>query len=94
MLSSLDPAGTSGVESLLPHADPSDDGMERWAKREDALQQAPGVPVVLLKPAPVRVRSILANAIAYTVTDVLVEWDGDDGYCVRWQASWLVRRLT
>ncbi|MCU1515948.1 MAG: hypothetical protein JWQ75_669 [Pseudarthrobacter sp.] len=94
MLSSLNPAGMSAAGSLLPHPGPPDDGMERWAKREDALQQAPGVPVVLLRPAPVRVRSILAKAIAYTVTDVLVEWDGDDGYCVRWQASWLVRRLT
>ena len=44
-------------------------------------------------PAPVKVRSLQANAIAYTVTDVLVEWDGDAGYHLSWEASWLVRRV-
>ena len=62
--------------------------------REDALQQAPGRPITLLRPAPVRVRSLPATAIAYTVTDVLVEWDEDGGYHLRWEASWLVRRCT
>ncbi|GGH92299.1 hypothetical protein GCM10007170_10530 [Arthrobacter liuii] len=60
--------------------------------REEALQHAPGRPIVLLGPAPIRVRSIHGNAVAYTVTDVLVEWDGDAGYHLRWVASWLVRR--
>lgn len=32
-------------------------------------------------------------AVAYTVTHVLVEWYDDDRYHVRWEASWLVRRL-
>jgi hypothetical protein len=60
--------------------------------RNEALQDAPGRPIVLLHPAPVRVRSFAAAAVAYTVTDVLVEWDGDTGYHLRWEASWLVRR--
>ena len=64
----------------------------RSEMREEALRQAPGRPVVLLRPAPVRVRSLQANAVAYTVTDVLVEWDGGAGYHLRWEASWLVRK--
>jgi len=64
----------------------------RSRMREDALQQAPGRPIILLRPAPVRVRSLAATAVAYTVTDVLVEWEGDGGYHLRWEASWLVRR--
>jgi len=61
--------------------------------REDALRQAPGRPVILLNPTPVTVRSLAATAIAYTVTDVLVEWDGNGAYHVRWEASWLVRKV-
>jgi len=64
----------------------------RSAMREAALRQAPGRPVILLRPAAVRVRSLAANAVAYTVTDVLVEWEGNSGYHLRWEASWLVRR--
>ncbi|MDQ0769070.1 hypothetical protein QF031_001819 [Pseudarthrobacter defluvii] len=64
----------------------------RSRMREEALRQAPGRPIVLLRPTPVRVRSLPATAVAYTVTDVLVEWDADGGYQLRWEASWLVRR--
>ena len=64
----------------------------RSATREEALRQAPGKPIVLLNPAQVKVRSICAAAVAYTVTDVLIEWDEDTGYHLRWEASWLVRR--
>jgi len=60
--------------------------------REEALRQAPGRPVVLLHPAAVKVRSIQGRAVAYTVTDVLVEWTEDSFYHLRWEASWLVRR--
>jgi len=60
--------------------------------RDEALRNAPGRPIVLLRPKPVRVRSFPAAAVAYTVTDVLVEWEGDTGYHLRWEASWLVRR--
>ena len=49
--------------------------------------------MVLLRPAPVQVRSIQATALAYTVTHVLVEWEGDVAYQPRWEASWLVRRM-
>jgi hypothetical protein len=61
--------------------------------REEALQEAPGKPVVMIRPAPVRVRSVLGNAIAYTVTHVLVEWDAEDRHHLRWEASWLVHRV-
>ena len=64
----------------------------RSLMRDEALQDAPGKPVVLLRPAPVKVRSCVGNAVAYTVTDVLVEWDEDSCYPLRWEASWLVRR--
>lgn len=59
----------------------------------EALRQAPGKPIVLLRPAPVRARFALARALAYTVTHVLVEWDGHAGYHLRWEAACLVRRL-
>lgn len=61
--------------------------------RGEALKRAPGRPILLLRPAPVKVRSLRAIAIAYTVTDVLVEWDGDAGYQLSWEASWLVRKV-
>ncbi|MGO4186764.1 hypothetical protein [Pseudarthrobacter sp. TAF60_1] len=60
---------------------------------EEALQDAPGRPVIMLRPAPVRVRSITGNAIAYTVTHVLVVWDAEDEHHLRWEANWLVRRV-
>jgi hypothetical protein len=63
------------------------------AVRGDALQQAPGRPVLMLRPARVKVGSIIGLAIAYTVTHVLVEWDDGGGHDTRWVASWLVRRL-
>ncbi len=65
----------------------------RSLMREDALRQAPGRPIILLKPAPVTVRAHPGTAVAYTVTDVLVEWDGSGGYQLRWEASWLVRKV-
>lgn len=65
----------------------------RHDMRADALRNAPGDPVLLLRPAPVEIRSMPATAIAYTVTHVLVEWDGGGDYHVRWEASWLVRRV-
>lgn len=67
--------------------------MAQPAAREDALRQAPGRPVLMLRPAPVKVGSTLGQAVAYTVTHVLVEWENDGGHDARWLASWLVRRL-
>jgi hypothetical protein len=61
--------------------------------REQALEEAPGRPVMMLRPARVKVRSVIGNAIAYTVTHILVEWDADGRYNVRWEANWLVRRV-
>jgi hypothetical protein len=72
---------------------PANDQACHYHLREEALRHAPGNPVRLLRPAPVKVRSLRANAVAYTVTDVLVEWDGISGYHLRWEASWLVRRV-
>lgn len=47
--------------------------------------------MILLRPATVQVRSIIGNAIAYKVTHVLVEWETDGEYGVRWEANCLVR---
>jgi len=63
------------------------------AVREAALRQAPGRPVLMLRPAQVKAGSIIGLAIAYTVTHVLVEWDDGGGHDARWVASWMVRRL-
>jgi hypothetical protein len=60
---------------------------------EGALRQAPGRPVLMLRPARVKAGSIVGLAIAYTVTHVLVEWDDGGKHDARWVASWLVRRL-
>ncbi|MDQ0848710.1 hypothetical protein QFZ65_000648 [Arthrobacter sp. B3I9] len=65
----------------------------RSAEREYALQQAPGRPVIVLRPVPVTVRAVSGNAIAYTVTHVLVERDAGEEYSLRWEASWQVKRL-
>lgn len=65
----------------------------RSGMREEALRQAPGRPIILLRPAPVTVRAMRANALAYTLTDVLIEWDSDADYHLRWEASWLVHRV-
>ena len=70
------------------------EGMNRSAFLEDALGQAPGRPVIVIRPVPVKVRSIAGNAIAYTVTHVLVEWDADGEHNVRWEASWQVKRVS
>lgn len=61
--------------------------------RDQALNDAPGRAVVMLRPAPVRVRAMTCLAVAYTVTHVLVEWYDEDRYHARWEATWLVRRL-
>jgi hypothetical protein len=69
---------------------------EQWhrsAARENALQQAPGRPVIVLRPVPVTVRAVSGTAIAYTVTHVLVERDSGEEYSLRWEASWQVKRL-
>lgn len=61
--------------------------------RQDALQQTPGWPVLMVRPARVKMGSIIGLAMAYTVTHVLVEWDDDGNHYARWVASWLVCRL-
>lgn len=40
----------------------------------------------MLRPALVKVDSIIGLAIAYTVTRVLVEWDDGGGHDTRWVA--------
>jgi hypothetical protein len=85
---SPEPAEKSAELFPLPQASGT-----RAAVREDALRQAPGRPVLMLRPARVKVRAITCSAIAYTVTHVLVERDDDGRYQASWEASWLVRRL-
>ncbi|TPV53301.1 hypothetical protein FJ661_01550 [Pseudarthrobacter phenanthrenivorans] len=82
--------GNAGL-SVLPH--PATEPLKREAVREEALRQSPGIPILMLRRAPVKVRSSTGHAIAYTVTHVLVEREDDDGYHVRWEAAWMVRRL-
>jgi hypothetical protein len=72
------------------------EAMERMSRSsilEHALRQAPGRPVILIRPAPVRVRAVVGNALAYTITHVLVEWLEAGEYRVHWEASWQVRRI-
>lgn len=64
----------------------------RSAACQHALLRAPGLPVILICPALVTVRSLSAQAIAYTVTHVLVEWVVAGESYARWEASWLVRK--
>jgi hypothetical protein len=78
---------------LEPPAHPLPVRLAQATPREEALRQAPGRPVLMLRPARVKVGSTVGQAIAYTVTHVLVEWEDDGGPDARWLASWLVRRL-
>ena len=64
----------------------------RSAARDDALRQAPGRAVLVLRPVPVTVRAVSGNAIAYTVTHVLVERESGEEYSLKWEASWQVKR--
>jgi hypothetical protein len=66
--------------------------IQMTAEREGALRQAPGRPVLLIRPTPMRARFAACHAIAYTLTHVLVEGDVDGDYFVRWEANWLVKR--
>jgi hypothetical protein len=75
------PAGRAAQSAMPP------------AIRDDALRHAPGRPVVMVRPAPVKVRSSPGYAVAYTVTHVLVESDNDGAPDAKWVASWMVRRL-
>jgi hypothetical protein len=88
---SPDPVGQHALLATLP---PQQPGLgPQSAAREDALRQAPGKPVLMLRPARVKVNSTLAHAIAYTVTHVLIERADDSDYDIRWVATWMVRRL-
>ncbi|KSU77763.1 hypothetical protein GA0061083_1668 [Pseudarthrobacter enclensis] len=80
----------STTSYVLPH---SPVRRARSALRDDALRESPGRAVVVLHPVPVRVRATAGLAIAYTVTHVLVESDGDGPYSVQWEPSWLVHRF-
>ena len=67
--------------------------MQMSAEREDAIRRAPGRPVLLVRPAPVRACFAAGHAIAYTVTHILVEGEIDGDYYVRWEVSWQVKRV-
>lgn len=66
--------------------------MRRRAALEWALTHAPGA-VTRIPPVPVKVRVIEGQAVAYTPTHVLVEWEKYGGWHCRWEAKWQVRRV-
>ena len=77
----------------LPCRMESVEELQMTAKREVAIRQAPGRPVLLIRPAPVRARFAAGHAIAYTMTHVLVEGVVNGDYFVRWEASWQVKKV-
>lgn len=83
----------AGRAAALPPLPRSVDPDSPEAAVEVALLQAPGQPIVMLRPSPVRVRGVTGRAIAYTVTHVLIERPGTGENRLRWESSWLVRRL-
>jgi hypothetical protein len=87
---SPDHADKGDVPALLPQRSAP---MTPEPARDQALTEAPGKAVVMLRPAPVKVRAMTCLAVAYTVTHVLVEWYDAGRYHVRWEAAWLVRKL-
>lgn len=68
------------------------ESMRRAAVRDHALLRPPGK-VTRIPPTPVRVRVITGNAIAYTPTHVLVEWEAHGEYHVRWEEKWQVKKV-
>ena len=65
--------------------------MRRQAALEHALRSRDGV--TRIEPAPVTVRVIRGHAVAYTATQVLVEWEAHGEWHVRWEDKWQVRRV-
>ena len=49
--------------------------------------------VTRIEPVPVTVRVIRGHAVAYTATQVLVEWVAYGDYHVRWEDKWQVKRV-
>jgi len=65
--------------------------MRRQGALDKALRSRDGVTII--KPVPVAVRVIQGHAIAYTDTQVLVEWEAYGDWYVRWEDKWQVERV-
>lgn len=65
--------------------------MRRRGALEHALRSREGV--TRIEPTPVKVRVITGHAIAYTDTQVLIEWVAYGEYHVRWEDKWQVKRV-
>jgi len=65
--------------------------MRRQAARDHALRSREGV--TRIPPTPVAVRVITGHAIAYTATQVLVEWEAYGDWHCRWEDNWQVKRV-
>jgi len=67
------------------------ESMRRRAARDHTLWSREGV--TRIPPTPVTVRVITGHAVAYTATQVLVEWTAYGEYHIRWEDNWQVKRL-
>jgi hypothetical protein len=67
------------------------ESLRRRAAVEHALRSRECV--TRIQPTPVTVRVITGNAIAYTATQVLIEWEAYGDYHVRWEDKWQVKRV-
>jgi len=67
------------------------ESMRRRSALDHALRSREGV--TRIPPTPVTVRVITGHAVAYTATQVLIEWEAYGEYHVRWEDNWQVNRL-
>jgi len=67
------------------------ESMRRRAAFDHALRSREGV--TRIPPTPVTVRVITGHAVAYTATQVLIEWTAYGEYHIRWEDNWQVKRL-
>lgn len=65
--------------------------MRRRGALDAALRSREGV--TRIDPVPVSVRVVTGRAVAYTATQVLVEWEAYGDYHVRWEDTWQVKRV-
>lgn len=65
--------------------------MRRQAALDHALRSREGV--TRIEPVPVTVRAITGAAVAYTATQVLVEWEKYGDWHCRWEDKWQVKRV-
>lgn len=65
--------------------------MRRAAVLDAALRARENV--TRTQPQPVRLSAITGCVVAYTDTQVLVEWVAYGDYHVRWENKWQVQRI-